>query len=369
VKKRIPYKVYDTGKCGGLTLIEILVSLLLFSVVMIVALGAIVTMIDANRKSRSQKTVGDNVSAALESMTRAIRDGTVYHCDIDEVLDMNIGLEEDCPLGSTVFAFEALGGDPGTATDQVVYKLEGAGIQRSLDGGASFVSLTAPDVVVENLTFRTISYGAADEQPKILIVISGKVGGDSTTETVFSVQTTVSQRFTDLTLLAPDINVGEWPQKPTCPFLPISGRIIVDFEDFAPGYSGHMLFSPTVEIGPFSLLESIPGGVTYKVSATVFDRHCGSGGPPDCNGQGQTDESMYIELLNVNDEVLYTSEANVDIGEEENQPQFVLSDAFWTSGTPPDAVKVKAYHAGPSFDDSVHPGCYAFDSVSEVFEY
>jgi hypothetical protein len=345
------------------------VSLLLFSVVMIVALGAIVTMIDANRKSRAQKTVGDNIDAAMESMTRAIRDGTVYHCDAG--IGTSIDIAENCPpQGSSLFAFEPLGGDPNTVTDQVVYKLENNSIKRSLDGGANFLSLTAPEVVIENMTFRTVSYSASpDEQPKVLIVVSGKVGGDGPSGAAFHMQTTVSQRFTDFLRSVPLIDVGGWPQEPTCPFFPsVKGRTVVDFEDFAPGYPGHLLYDTVTERGPFTLLEPIWGGFTYKVSATSYDDHCGIGGPPDCPYWLATNERMYIELLNSNNEVLYISQASPDIDDEENQPQFVLNDAYWTNGTPPDAVKIKAYHVGSPVD-SLHPVCYAFDRVFEVSEF
>jgi type II secretory pathway pseudopilin PulG len=358
---------------GGLTLVEVLVGLLLFSVIMLVAIGAIVTMIDANRKSRAQKTVGTSLNAALESMTRAIRDGSVYHCDLESDLSVGIGVDiaQDCPdpVGSTVFAYEPKGGDPSTPADQVVYKLGGAlntSVMRSTDGGTNFLALTPPEVVVNDLTFRTISYGATDEQeqPKILITLAGTVGGQDGTQASFSVQTTVSQRFKDFATAVVEKEVGGWPQSPKCPFVPRPGRTIVDTEGLGSRYYPDLvLYSLTLFRGPYVIPVPIEGGYLYNVLATTYEDHCDSLGQ-NCI-EGEPYEQLYIELRRPGT-ILWTSIDTPDIPEDENQPIWTLNDADLRGLQ--DATQIKLIHS-PSGTNSVNPGCFAFDRVSDVQEF
>jgi Tfp pilus assembly protein PilW len=55
-----------------------LVALALFSIVLVIAVGSVVSLMDANRKARTQKLVRDNLTTALESMSRSIREGGNY---------------------------------------------------------------------------------------------------------------------------------------------------------------------------------------------------------------------------------------------------------------------------------------------------
>ena len=61
---------------AGFTLIEVLVSLALFVSVMTVAGGAILSIIDANRKAQATNTAIDNLNFVLDNMTRNLRTGT-----------------------------------------------------------------------------------------------------------------------------------------------------------------------------------------------------------------------------------------------------------------------------------------------------
>ena len=64
----------------GFTLIEVMVSISIFTVVMVVALGAILSIVNANRKAQSLHTVINNVNLAVETMTRDLRTGYGYKC-------------------------------------------------------------------------------------------------------------------------------------------------------------------------------------------------------------------------------------------------------------------------------------------------
>ena len=66
---------------SGFTLIEIIVSLGVFSTVVTIAVGALLVLVAANQQLQSEQSVMTNLSFALDSMTREIRTGTAYVCD------------------------------------------------------------------------------------------------------------------------------------------------------------------------------------------------------------------------------------------------------------------------------------------------
>ncbi|HVM58918.1 MAG TPA: prepilin-type N-terminal cleavage/methylation domain-containing protein, partial [Candidatus Paceibacterota bacterium] len=63
---------------GGYTLVELIVAMGLFAIIMTLSTGAYLIMISVNRHAQAISTGIDNLSFALEDMTRTIRTGTVY---------------------------------------------------------------------------------------------------------------------------------------------------------------------------------------------------------------------------------------------------------------------------------------------------
>ena len=66
---------------SGFTLIEMIVSLGVFSVVVTIAVGALLVLIAANRQLQDEQSILSNLAFALDSMTREIRTGTQYYCE------------------------------------------------------------------------------------------------------------------------------------------------------------------------------------------------------------------------------------------------------------------------------------------------
>ena len=65
----------------GFTLIEMIISLALFSTVSTVSVGALLVLIDNNRDLRGEQALITNVSFAMDMMTRDIRSGYSYVCE------------------------------------------------------------------------------------------------------------------------------------------------------------------------------------------------------------------------------------------------------------------------------------------------
>jgi len=196
-------------KEAGFTLVEIIVATGLFAAVMLIAVGSLMSIIDANRKAQSQQIVMNNLSAALESISRTIRVGALYHCGSSGSLTD----PEDCTEGGSYFAFkprEAIS-DTSLSTLRYVYRRNtdsvGGFIEMSKDGGSTFSRLTAPEINVEGFMFyvtgscpKSGSFGctADDLQPRALITVYGSAQISEKTRTTFNVQTSVTQRLFDI---------------------------------------------------------------------------------------------------------------------------------------------------------------------------
>jgi prepilin-type N-terminal cleavage/methylation domain-containing protein len=179
----------------GFTLIEMLVSVAIFSIVMVMALGALLSLSEANRRAELLSTATSNFNSSLDSMSRSIRTGSVYHCGTG-----TLTITADCAAnGSTQFAFLS------SAGQTTVYKLgttecaNGTGcILRSQDGGTSYMSITSPDINVTALTFYVVGSTSGDSvQPKVVMLASGSTSVKAGEQTQFNVQTSITQRIYD----------------------------------------------------------------------------------------------------------------------------------------------------------------------------
>ncbi|MES2059880.1 MAG: type II secretion system protein [Patescibacteria group bacterium] len=181
------------NKTLGFTLIEIMVAVSIFALVMVVAIGAVLSVVAANKKAQALNSVITNLNFALEGMMRDLRTGYDYDCDISTVeLD-------DCvsSAGNAVVFTSAQ-----SANQKVIYSLntvDHAIYKKVADENA--YSMTAPEVKVEKLDFYVTgtAHGESQDnrQPKILIIIQGEYTGYGDVAK-FSLQTMVSQRKLDI---------------------------------------------------------------------------------------------------------------------------------------------------------------------------
>jgi len=189
-------------KKGGFTIIELMVSMTLFIVVSLISVGALLSIVSADKKAQSLKSVVNNLNFAIESVSKSVRVGSSYHCR--DIVGANVPAPSaldsprDCSSGGNLIAYEASGGDRDDPNDNVVYWQEGDQIMRSIDGGASFVGLTAPEVVITGLRFHVLNTSTSDSlQPRVVIIIRGTVDLGQKATTKFNIQTSVSQREID----------------------------------------------------------------------------------------------------------------------------------------------------------------------------
>ena len=184
----------------GFTLIEIMVSISVFAIVLLISSGSIYTLFDTNRKSQNLRSVMDNLNYTLESMTRSIRFGSSYHCDVT-ITNPALNFPNDCGAnGAPSIVFnDDLG-------NQIIYSTTTNSVIITKTMGGNTINLTSSDVTITNLKFYVVgSYphcylGCTPTdtiQPRVVIVLSGYVGTKPTTRSSFVLETTVSQRRVD----------------------------------------------------------------------------------------------------------------------------------------------------------------------------
>jgi prepilin-type N-terminal cleavage/methylation domain-containing protein len=180
----------NTKLTYGFTLVELMISIAVFSSVMVASMGSIFVMLNSNRKSEAVRTILDNMSYTMDDMVRAIRFGSIYHCGSSFPLN----IPNNCNSGDTTLTFVDSSGT------QITYKLVSGQIVRTIGGVDYF--LTSGDANIQSLTFFVLgatTYVNGDfNQPKVIIVIKGTAGVNTISQTPFLLETTVSQRKLDL---------------------------------------------------------------------------------------------------------------------------------------------------------------------------
>ncbi len=187
----------------GFTLIELLIATAVFVAIMTVSLGSVVSILDAGRKARSLKSVMTNLNFTIEVMSREIKFGTHYHCTQDGEVVVFPPSPQNCTSTNGLVAQKAISFVTSEDVD-VIYKLVGTQIQKSIDGGVTFLGVTSPEIVIQDLrffVFNSFSQASTDPdeaQPRVTILVRGYAGERPSSQSNFMLQTTVSQRIPDI---------------------------------------------------------------------------------------------------------------------------------------------------------------------------
>ena len=194
---------------GGFTLVELMVSLTVFSIVMTISVGTLLVLIDMNAKAQALYSATTNLSFALDSMTREIRTGYRYYCDTvatdpDNTSLPDIGSVRPC-TGENFISFIPEEGD---GTERMGYRFNQAegSIEQKAEGATSWVPITADEVVVSSFEVvvknpETLIYGIGTGrliQPSVDVAVQGYVNNGLDSKTDFNIQTHILQRRLDI---------------------------------------------------------------------------------------------------------------------------------------------------------------------------
>lgn len=186
---------------AGFTLIELMVSLMLFTIVVLAAVGSLYTVNSASKKTQAMRSVVDNLNFAIESMSRTVRTSNTVVCggvSNTSSLDPITSADPNCPFNSENPSSKLLV-DSTLGADQLVeyqLSLSGAIEKRIRESGiwTNWVPITAPEINVTKLHFYVDGAKATDDiQPNTMIFIQG-VATTAEETAPFAVQTYLSQR-------------------------------------------------------------------------------------------------------------------------------------------------------------------------------
>jgi prepilin-type N-terminal cleavage/methylation domain-containing protein len=191
---------------AGFTLVELLVSLALFTIVVVAAVGSLYTINQASAKVGAMRTVLDNLNFATESMSRTIRTGSGIVCG--GVSNTNGQTQPNCAFGNTngpaqeISFTSTLAGDegvldyrrvviPGSATN--AHEIQKCQVQNNTP--LNCVAVTSPNIDVTQLYFFVDGVGKGDgKQPSVTMIMQGVASAGTNNVAPFAIQTFISQR-------------------------------------------------------------------------------------------------------------------------------------------------------------------------------
>ena len=179
-------------KKGGFTLVEMLVAVAIFSIVMSMGIGAVLSMLQNTKTARAMSVVMNDLNITLDSMTREMRFGIDYYCSGDGndggILGGGRYDTNECSDGGTHIFFT----DPEN-DERIGFGFDNnEGIVRVVDDGEQ-TKISAEEVIIEDLRF-IVSKGGDSLNPRssVLIIIEGSLRNEPSSK--FNLQTTVGQR-------------------------------------------------------------------------------------------------------------------------------------------------------------------------------
>ncbi|MBI3495157.1 type II secretion system protein [Candidatus Berkelbacteria bacterium] len=217
-------------KCSskGFTLVEMMVSVGIFTIILFLSTSALLSIVSTDRKSRAVRIAMDNLNLALEDMTRKIKTGSMYYCGIADT-----GGVADCAATSYAFSFTAQDGVSRISYQRAVGDSFGSVVLGTDCGpsfaagqgcimrsdGATFMLATSPEVDIKGLRFLVTGSALCGTsipcvsappttdaiQPVVVVLINGAfmtglgLGGlgQSAGKSEFRIQSTVTQRAYD----------------------------------------------------------------------------------------------------------------------------------------------------------------------------
>lgn len=198
---------------AGFTLVELIVSVGLFTIVVTIAMTAYLRLISIDRRTRALNDVVTNLSFVVESMSRSIRTGTNYNLD-------DTGGGNDVALNDVHTKFSFTNDQNQIVTYILVqpvglnsYIAECISVPSSACAyqSGNEIAITDPRINVTNLTFWTdgvstftggsslVSSGGDGKQPIAYFTIRGSVKPDETSPpAVFTIESTATQRLLEI---------------------------------------------------------------------------------------------------------------------------------------------------------------------------
>jgi prepilin-type N-terminal cleavage/methylation domain-containing protein len=198
------------NKNKGFTLIEMLVSLSLFTIVITIAVGAFLSLIGASKGVQSEQSVITTLTFVLDSMTREIRTGANYYCAGRSTLTGTpaaTSTTQDCGTYTATdrgLSFIEAGSSvtSGASNKRIAYYFDSSSASKTIMrrvGSGTPQSIVSEGITITNAQFFVtgtdrLGTGTNTVQPTVTIILEARDETGATT----SLQTTVTQRELDI---------------------------------------------------------------------------------------------------------------------------------------------------------------------------
>jgi len=185
-------------KKGGFTLIEMLASVMIFSLIIGAISGVFISSFRSQKNALSSQRLLNQTSYALEYMSRALRMSQKQTADIPTCLSQNGLNYEITHSGSGLKFINHLEED-----DCQEFFLEGVQLKyrkKIGESGEETLDLTSSNLRITSLNFGSSGWSQDDDlQPRVTIFLAVKGKGQKPEEQPeIKIQTTISQRNLDI---------------------------------------------------------------------------------------------------------------------------------------------------------------------------
>ncbi len=178
----------------GFTLMEVMVSVTIFTIIVTIGMGALITIFKTLQKTRADRQAIDSISFVMDTMTRRIRTGKEYVSS-----DAGGGIKFVDQDGVSVSFYKDLDSEGNSR----IYMIDGA-----FGNQDDPVDITPESFSVEGFDFDIIGTDPSDGiQPMVTINLKGVVKNGQQ-ESKLSVQTVVSQRLLDFPAITSPLTNG-----------------------------------------------------------------------------------------------------------------------------------------------------------------
>ncbi len=208
----------------GFTLVETLVSLAIFSIVMVTSVGIVLSVITSNKRNQAINSVVNNLNYSIESMVRDIKTGFSYKCNYNPTVNQTVVEFKDEPSGcdGSMINNIALISNINSGQEKIVkyeYKPavgnETGYIEKTVytDNGIDITKETYPLTDRFNIDIQIMSFGSqsgtplydasgatnpSPSQPSVSLLIKGTAKVNAINISDFFIQTLISQRLPNL---------------------------------------------------------------------------------------------------------------------------------------------------------------------------
>jgi len=192
VRRRAP----SQKQVWGFTLVELIVSLGVFTTVLLVSTSALLNIFSIYRVTEASREAMDNLNFALEDIAKSMRTGINFHCGDSG----DRSAPQDCWAGGGTFVSFTSSDNNLIAFRHIASGGPGR-IERSdsctAAGCSNWQPMTAPQLTVDVFNVYVTGALPGGTQPRAFLTVQGAAGIKTQEQVHFNLQTTVTQRIFD----------------------------------------------------------------------------------------------------------------------------------------------------------------------------